>query len=127
MGRRGAAASGRRSVTRSLSHVARLTARIGLLATVGCVVVLVAVQLEVIVAKNVAIARQVANAHRQIVALRERERAQQRTVDRLSDPRGAIPEIHEKLQLVAPHQELIYVRGLAQPTPAPNDDWPSAP
>ena len=112
---------------RALPHVARLAARIGLLTTAGCVAILIVVQFATIVAKNVAIARQVATAHRQIAELRERERARERTVERLSDPRGAIPEIHEKLQLVGPHEELIYVRGLPQPTAPPDDDWPSAP
>ena len=112
---------------RSPSHVARLAARIGLLTTAGCIAILIAAQFAGIVAKNVAIAGQVASAHRQIAELRERERARARTVERLSDPRGAIPEIHEKLQLVRPHEELIYVRGLPQAITPPDDDWPSAP
>ena len=114
-------------MTRFLRQAGRRAARIGFVATIACVLGLVAVQFEAIVAKNVSVAQEVAAAHRDIAALRERERAQQRTVERLSDPRGAVPEIHEKLQLVRPHEELIYVRGLPQPTAQPDDAWPGSP
>ena len=43
-----------------------------------------------------------------------------------SDPRGAIPEIHDKLRLVGKREEIIYVRGVAPETPAPGD-WRAHP
>jgi hypothetical protein len=73
-----------------------------------------------IVAKNVAIARDLAQTRADIAALETRERAQLRTIARLDTPAGAVPEIHEKLQYVGPHEELIYVRGLPAPTPQPD-------
>ena len=54
-----------------------------------------------------------------LASLRAKERRQLRTIARLSDPRGAIPEIHDKLRLVGPHEELIFLEGLPSPTPEP--------
>jgi hypothetical protein len=28
----------------------------------------------------------------------------------LSDPRGSIPEIHDRLHMVGPHEEIIYLK-----------------
>ncbi|GAC1423029.1 MAG: hypothetical protein NVSMB5_16720 [Candidatus Velthaea sp.] len=35
---------------------------------------------------------------------------QERTIRRLSDPRGAIPEIHDKLHLVGDREAIIYLK-----------------
>jgi hypothetical protein len=94
----------------------------GLLAVCVCVLAVVAMQFTGIVAKNLAVAHEVAASRADIVALRERERRQLHVIQRLSDPQGTIPEIHERLRLVGPHEEIIYVRGLPAPT-APPDDW----
>jgi hypothetical protein len=104
---------------------ARLAGRIGLLGVFACVAAVVAMQFTGIVAKNVAVAREVASSRAELRALRERERRQLQAIRRLSDPQGAIPEIHEKLRLVGAHEEIIYVRGLPAPT-APPDDWGAA-
>lgn len=82
----------------------------------------VAMQFEGIVAKNLAVAREVAVSRAEIRALQERELHQLQVIRRLNDPRGAIPEIHDKLRLVGPNEEIIYVRGLPAPS-APPDAW----
>ena len=80
---------------------------------------LIAVQFASIVARNVTVAHDVSVSRADLAALREKKREQLRTIARLSDPRGAIPEIHDKLRLVAPHEELIYIEGAPSPTPEP--------
>ena len=55
-------------------------------------------------------------ARGQVADLHAKEQQQQRTIERLSDPEGAVPAIHERLRLVGPGEELIY---LQQPRPRP--------
>jgi hypothetical protein len=94
------------------ASILRLAGRIAMLAIVSCVLALVSIQFEGICAKNVAMAREVGASRAEIAALERREREQQRTLRRLATPDGAIPEIHAKLNLVGPHEEIFYVRGL---------------
>jgi hypothetical protein len=82
-----------------------------MLAVVAGVLALVGVQFAGIVAKNVAMARDVAAADADIADLRKRKIAQMQTLRRLATPEGAVPEIHAKLRLVGPHEEIIFVRG----------------
>ena len=100
-----------------VARIARLAGRLGLLVLGIGVLAIVFVQFAGIVGKNVALASDVAASRTQIAALRARESKQLRTIRRLSDPAGAIPEIHDRLHLVGPHEELIYLRGV--PTAAP--------
>jgi cell division protein FtsB len=105
-----------------LGRFARIGSRAVLLTTVACILGLVAVQFVGIVAKNVSVARELATSRNEIEALQAREADQRHTIVRLSDPRGAVPEIHDKLHVVGKREELIYVRGNAEPTAGP-DDW----
>lgn len=107
----------------SAARLLRFAARLALLAVVAMVPAVIAVQFEGIVAKNVALSRQLAASRADIETTREVTRAQRDTIVRLSDPHGAVPEIHEKLRLVGPREELIYVRGLPASPPA---DWNAA-
>jgi hypothetical protein len=95
---------------RPAARVLRLTGRLTLAAVVSCALVLVAVQFSGIVEKNIAMAREIQASRADIRALEKRERDQQRTLRRLASPEGAVPEIHQKLRLVGPHEELIFVR-----------------
>jgi ABC-type protease/lipase transport system fused ATPase/permease subunit len=105
----------------SAARFVRFAGRLALLGIVATVVAVIAMQLEGIVAKNVALSRELAASRSDIETFRSVTRAQRQTIVRLSDPHGAVPEIHEKLRLVGPHEELIYVRGLrASPQPG---DW----
>jgi len=105
------------------ARIAVVSGRVGLLGLGLCVAAIVALQFEGIVAKNVAVASELSRSQADIDALRVREAFQLRTIRRLSDARGAIPEIHDKLRLVGPREEIIYVRGLPAPTAEPDDDW----
>ncbi len=98
-------------MNRRATDVLRLAGRLALLGVGSCTVVLVAVQFEGIVAKNVAMVRAIDASRTEIRALEQRERDQARTLRRLATPAGAVPEIHDKLRLVGPHEEIIYLRG----------------
>jgi cell division protein FtsB len=105
-----------------LGRIAKIGSRAVLLTTIACILGLVAVQFVRILAENVSVARELAASHSEIEALQAREADQRRTIVRLSDPRGAVPEIHDKLREVGKREEIIYVRGNAEPTAGP-DDW----
>ena len=94
----------------------RVASRFGFALALAIVLGLVGVQFEGIVAKNVAVANELEASHADIAALREGKARALRTIRRLSTAAGAIPEIHERLQLVGPSEELIFVRG-ASPEP----------
>ena len=101
--------------------VARGAGRAALAVMVAAVVALCGLQFEQILAKNVALAHQLASSRDHAGALRRHIRDQQRAIVRLNSPGGAIPEIHDELQLVGPHEEVIYLRGAEPATPEP--EW----
>jgi hypothetical protein len=107
-------------VTRTATNVLRFAGRIALVAGVACVLALVSIQFEGILAKNVAMAHEVDRSRADIAALEKREREQEITLRRLSTPEGAVPEIHEKLRLVGPHEEIVIVRGATDDPAAPD-------
>ena len=92
----------------------RLAGRAVLAAVALSFVALIGLQCANIVARNVAVAREVAASRAELEALREKKREQLRTIARLGDPRGAIPEIHDRLHLVGPRRDDLR-RGRAQP------------
>jgi cell division protein FtsB len=94
------------------ARIVRLVRRLAFVAVALAVCAVVAVQFAGIVVKNVALAGEVSATRAEIDALRLREAQQRRTIARLSDPSGAIPEIHDELHMVGPNEEIIYVRGL---------------
>jgi len=91
--------------------VARLAGRVAATAFGIGAVALIAVQFEGIVAKNVAVAMDVRASRAQIASFLSREAMQRRTIARLRNAQGAVPEIHDKLRLVGPNEEIIYIRG----------------
>jgi hypothetical protein len=84
-------------------------ARIGVVGVICTVVALIAVQYARIVEKNVWYARQLGDVRRDVAALERKREQQLREIVRLSDPQGAIPEIHDRLHLVGSHEAIIYV------------------
>ncbi len=101
----------------------RTLARLGCTAIVGTFAVLVGVQYARIVERNVTYMQQVRDVERDVTALQSKREEQLREIRRLSDPRGAIPEIHDRLHLVGDHEAIIYLKrhdGLdADRAPAP--------
>ena len=71
---------------------------------------LICLQFYRILRDNFAMSASLGAVQAQVGALREHERRDLRALRRLRDPRGAIPEIHERLRLVAPNEAIIYVK-----------------
>ncbi|MGP6158228.1 MAG: hypothetical protein ACLPYS_12120 [Vulcanimicrobiaceae bacterium] len=94
-------------------RVIRLGGRVALAVVALAVLAVICLQFARVGARNLAVWRDLSSERAEVADLRERERRQELTIRRLSDRRGAIPEIHEKLQLVGPHEELIFVRHAA--------------
>jgi hypothetical protein len=93
---------GRAGRLRALTRIAALA--------VACVVfALVAVQFARIVERNLSYARAVEDVTRDIASLERKRAEQRREIQRLSDPEGAIPEIHDRLHLVGDHEAIIYL------------------
>ncbi len=85
-------------------------ARLGVTAIGGTFAVLIAVQYVRIVERNVAYIQQIHGVNADVTALEQKRDQQLRQIQRLSDPRGAIPEIHDRLHMVGPKEEIIYLK-----------------
>ncbi len=87
----------------------RLLARLGILGVTCTVVALIAVQYGRIVERNLSYAGRLSQVQHDVAALEQRREEQLREIRRLSDPQGAIPEIHDRLHLVGDHEAIIYL------------------
>jgi cell division protein FtsB len=88
----------------------RALARLGIAAVACTMLALIAVQYARIVERNVAYARSVSDVQREVSTLERKREAQVREIRRLSDPQGAIPEIHDRLHLVGDREAIIYLK-----------------
>ncbi|MFN2460570.1 MAG: hypothetical protein ABR591_07780 [Candidatus Velthaea sp.] len=88
----------------------RVIGRIIVVGIVSAFVGVVGFQFARIIEKNVALAHELHAVDAEIRMLQAKRIAQQRDVRRLSDPRGAIPEIHDKLHLVSDREAIIYLK-----------------
>jgi hypothetical protein len=85
-------------------------ARLGVTAIGGTFAVLIAVQYVRIVERNVGYIQQIHGVDADVTALEQKRDLQLRQIKRLSDPRGAIPEIHDRLHMIGPKEEIIYLK-----------------
>jgi cell division protein FtsB len=92
------------------ARVVRLAARGAVLAVVGIIVVTVAVQYAHIIRRNWEYASRLHAVQADVDALTRKRAEQQREIARLSDPEGAVPEIHDRLHLVRDHEAIIYLK-----------------
>jgi hypothetical protein len=83
---------------------------LGCAAIVGTFAVLIGVQYARIIERNVAYVQQVRDVEGDVAALQVKRDEQLRRIVRLSDPQGAIPEIHDRLHLVGEHEAIIYLK-----------------
>jgi hypothetical protein len=83
---------------------------LGCAAIVGTFAVLIGVQYARIIERNLAYVQQVHDVERDVAALQVKRDEQLRRIVRLSDPQGAIPEIHDRLHLVGDHEAIIYLK-----------------
>jgi hypothetical protein len=85
-------------------------ARLGVTAIGGTFAVLITVQYVRIVERNVAYIQQIHDVNSDVTVLEAKRDQQLRQIQRLSDPRGSIPEIHDRLHMVGPKEEIIYLK-----------------
>ncbi|HEY4439192.1 MAG TPA: hypothetical protein VGN14_01995 [Candidatus Elarobacter sp.] len=88
----------------------RLAGRIGVAGVALFFVTLVGVQYARVIGRNVALARDVRGVEADVAALKVKRAHQVREIRRLSDPHGAIPEIHDRLRLVGDREAIIYLK-----------------
>jgi len=88
----------------------RLLSRIGVAAVVVFFVALVGVQYARVIGRNIALAHEVRRIEGDVAALKTKRAHQLREIRRLSDPHGAIPEIHDRLRLVGEREAIIYLK-----------------
>jgi hypothetical protein len=96
----------------------RVSARIGVVCVALVFVTLIGVQYARLINRNLALAHELRDVERDVAQLKVKRAQQQRDIDRLSDPHGAIPEIHDRLHLVGDHEAIIYLKS-GKPTSRP--------
>ena len=94
----------------------RLLGRIGVVSVAVVALSLIGVQYARVIGHNLALAHELRDVEHDVVALKAKRAQQQRDISRLSDPHGAVPEIHDRLHLVGDHEAIIYLK---RATPAP--------
>ena len=90
--------------------ILRLLGRIAIIAVAAAFLVLIGLQYARIIGKNAGMAAQLAAAQDDVRSLQTKRTEQAEHIRRLSDPAGAIPEIHDKLHLVGDHETIIYIK-----------------
>ena len=90
--------------------LARTAGRVCVVAVALLAFALIGVQYARIIGRNVALAHELRDVEHDVAALRVKNEQQQRDIRRLSDPRGTIPEIHDRLHLVGDHEAIIYLK-----------------
>jgi cell division protein FtsB len=71
---------------------------------------LISIQFARIVHENIVMAHTLASVQQDVRTLRDQREREERQLQRLLDPQGAIPEIHDRLHLVGPNEAIIYVK-----------------
>jgi cell division protein FtsB len=99
------------------SALFRLISRIGVVCVALVVLSLIGVQYARVIGRNLALAQELHDVQRDVAQLHAKREQQQREIHRLSDPRGAIPEIHNRLHLVGEKEAIIYLKGKDGPQP----------
>ena len=88
----------------------RLLGRFTIIAIAGAFITVIGLQYVHIINKNVGLADQLAATQKDVRNLQAKRAEQAQHIRRLSDPAGAIPEIHDKLHLVGDHETIIYLK-----------------
>lgn len=99
----------------------RLAGRITVMLVAVLLFSLAGIQFARLIDQNIAMAHELSATQTDIGALKIRRERQLRELRRLRDPEGAIPDIHERLRLVGPKEEMIFV------SPAPSAEPSTAP
>ena len=99
------------------ARLLRLLGRAAVACLALAVLSLIGVQYARVIGRNLALAHELRDVQHDIVALRAKEEHQQHEIRRLSDPDGAVPEIHDRLHLVGDKEAIIYLKGRRPPQP----------
>ncbi len=94
--------------------VFRLLGRVSATLVALVIFTLVGVQFARVIHQNIALAEDLSSTQTDISALQARKQWQVRELQRLSDPEGAVPDIHDRLRLVRHNEAIIFV------SPAPS-------
>ena len=95
----------------------RLLGRVSATLVALVIFALVGVQFARVIHQNIALAQDLSSTQADVTALEARKRWQLRELQRLQDPQGAIPDIHDRLRLVRHNEAIIFVS--PAPSPAP--------
>jgi len=71
---------------------------------------MITIQYARMVHRNLVLANALAATKSDIARLEIERRRRESTVKRLEDPRGAIPEIHDRLHMTLPNESIIYLK-----------------
>ncbi len=88
----------------------RYLGRVGVVSLALVFVSLIGLQYARVIGRNLALAHQLREVQGDVIDLRAHRAQQQRELSRLSDPHGAIPEIHDRLHLVGDDEAIIYLK-----------------
>lgn len=90
--------------------ILRVLGRIGIVVFACAFLTVVGLQYARVLHKDIALAHELDAVHNDVLALQAKRIEQQREIRRLSDPHGAIPEIHDKLHMVTGREAIIYLK-----------------
>ena len=93
----------------------RIVGRICVAGVVAVFAAVVSVQYARVIGRNVALAHELRTVEGDVAALKVKRARQMREIRRLSDPHGAIPEIHDRLHLVGDKEAIIYLKRGGRP------------
>ena len=88
----------------------QLLGRFGVVCVALVAFSVIGVQYARLIGRNIALAHELRDVEHDVAALKVKRVQQERDIRRLSDPRGAIPEIHDRLHLVGEHEAIIYLK-----------------
>jgi len=106
----------RKSTAQGFVH---LLSRLGTGAMIAIVAALVTIQFWRVFEANYVMSQRLGSIQNDVRTLEARRRSQLRDLQRLSDPQGAIPEIHDRLRLVRPNEAIVFLKP-AKPATAPH-------
>ncbi|HEX3452885.1 MAG TPA: hypothetical protein VHS26_06230 [Solirubrobacteraceae bacterium] len=93
----------------------RILSRIGVVCVALVALSLIGVQYARAIGRNLALASELRSVERDVASLRAKRVVQVDRIRRLTDPHGAIPEIHDRLHLVGDKEAIIYLKHGRQP------------
>jgi hypothetical protein len=98
----------------SVRAIAGFLGRFLAAAVAAAVLTLLGLSFVRLIGENLAFYHRLRGLQSEVAVLRARADSDERTINRISDDRGAIPEIHDRLHVVGPHESIIYLKRVAR-------------